>query len=297
MLGSQAVLPKFLTSSTQKWQQSSQQSPQSVLCGQLVEDPFNHLRVSIQSTGHKIKNATISEENECLLVKQIARLCLFKLNMPVDGTLEAILNFKCDRSNRTNSAGIYIALACKESETVKYIYIQTSFETQDNLQTMTINLDSTIINARLYEIGVFYEGNFDSTDSRPLFYICNIVIKPKHEFVNSWNIDSVRAIQRQAGSNIEKRLAWKWSGSRDMWPADLPWSNTTGPFSKFVIYVDGKELDESFCTEFPFRQDDPPGQRILDDSDDVEIIVKGALFGGRTVSSSPIRMRKEDIAY
>lgn len=91
-------------------------------------------------------------------------------------------------------------------------------------------------------------------------------------------------------------MGWTWVGSCYNKPRsiDLPWSNATGPFSHFVVVVGGKEIGEAYCNEFPLQKSDFD---LIEAGGDVEVVIRGTLFGGGEVSSIPILLGGQAIAF
>ena len=216
---------------------------------------------------------------------------LFDLDMPADGTLIARVCCK-----RTTDSKIL------EKAGLWFVYINSSKETCDkaieippDASAKSYDIPISVPhreslgseNARLKEFGVFCSGPATTTSSfqLPMLEIFNMTIAPQFEHFKGRSIVDIHVSERKSGQHKDRRLAWNWCYPRHLWPADMPWSQTTGCFERFYVEIGGKLIGEVCCTELPLREQDFRG---LEGEDEVGVTVKGIYFGGGCAEQSDI---------
>ena len=262
-----------------------------MLYGELPDEPRSGLIVKSKMIGMDKKNTSFNSSGPRSLGGRRHRLCLFKLNMPADGSLAATIIFKCLGVSTDVESGFYMGYNNSDSERLGYIHAGIASPRQNKVQDKTIMLSFPTAKSRLVEFGVYCLDLIEDPKPLALCQILSLVIKPRNQVDSSWTIDDVRVLERGNCSNPDKRLAWKWSGSDKSNPACLPWSKTTGPFSYFDVTVDRKELGRAYCTEFPIHREDFDGCN----DKGVEVVIRGRLFGGSGVASLPIQLSKDEL--
>lgn len=208
--------------------------------------------------------------------KSMHRLRLYKLAMDAGEAHLVSVNYSRPRISRSVQVGFYIAYAPK-------LLPSTDLEYNDHEMPYGSSADSTIrttLNAKapgtqLVELGVYCSGILESSAPLQLLAMTRLSIV-KMPFVKTggydYSINNLEIVQRGPAPHTQRRLAWEWQGCRDQWPAWLPWSATTGPFSHFTVSVDGRWLGVAHCLEFPLLDNDHV-------ESDVELHVRGHVFG------------------
>ena len=212
------------------------------------------------------------------------RLCLFKLNMPADGTLQATMKSKRDQANRSVNVGFYTAYRSDELQDLEYVDNQLYLESSQDSKVTVARLEAKSKEAQLVEFGVYCKAPIEASEPLRLIGIESLIIKPIYNTVPAFAIHRIATIQRGEAPEVQKRLTWDWQGSSDCWPDGMPWSKTTGPFSHFIVLCNGREVGKAHCLEFPLSWDD---LNISKEGDEVEVTIDGYLFGGGKISSLP----------
>jgi len=114
-------------------------------------------------------------------------------------------------------------------------------------------------------------------------------------------ITDLRVITRGAEPYRQKRLVWDLHSNRvPVQEGGLPYSETTGPFSHFLVSVDGRCVGRAYACEFPLRREDfgeveSGNHEEGREEEKGEVIVKGVLFGGREVVARGVRIGVRDV--
>ena len=280
-LGSQAILPRVSP-------QPKSEVSEPILYSELQDSPNPHLLVGVKpsrTSGNEPDNSITGAENVIGHKHTTLRLCLFKTDIATHSELEAAVSYKRSHSSGgTLSMGFYTAFLPEDSDDIGYANYKISPDGSHKEQTKLFALDSMGRNARIVEFGIYSISILNTAHSSGLLALYNLRIRPRRAAGKIWSIRDLKMVQRRAGPNSERRLTWKWDGTKEHWPVDLPWSNTTGPFSVFTIMMGDEELGQAHCTEFPIR----PGDHVCQSEGgaSIDLTVKGRLFGGDWVSSS-----------
>ena len=162
------------------------------------------------------------------------------------------------------------------------------------VHAVVLDLGARDDRCRIVEIGVFYE---DVTDPRPegeFLRLYSLVIRPKAFRDVDWRIFNVKKIERRAGDHVSHRLSWEWQGSTTHWPAGLPWSDTTGPFSFFTIFIGGENTGRAYSLEFPIIAKDIE-HWTAGSEECIDVVVTGQIFGGKSIASDTFFFLKHDL--
>ena len=272
-LGSQAPLPQL-------WQRQQKAADLKLLAELQVDgSPFLH----VDLIAPMISDLSYSNQDPHLS-PTFASLCLFKLDLTTGSGLTAEVRFQpCPSALPKLVVGFYTKAILQDSTTVEDAEYELSCGENHELQSLSFAVDKTQPNARIVEIGLYCKLNPDCQQSGGVLDLYSLTIRPKLDARNNYRVDDIRICHRKSGSNSERRVAWTWKGSKDHWPAGLPWSDMTGPFSVFSVVAKGEELGQAHCSEFPLRPLD--FEKIGAGAVDFEI--KGHLFGGGEVFSAP----------
>lgn len=285
-----AVVPPTLTLSSNLSKLSASEHAQLEMIGSLEDWPENYLAIALR---RRCSVDPTTTKIPCITDTVTVRLCLFNINMTVNVGLKAKIRFRHERSSLGTIAGFYLAYKIENQKELLVEHTKTSFQEQDQVEELHLNVVSTNERARLVEVGTFCELTHLTQNSMPLLRIYNLTIKPDINEVGNWHISDIRVRQRGIDGDVEKRLTWAWAGDRTEWSDDLPWSSRgTGPFSRFVIFMDGKEIGDAYCQEFPLRRDDFDE---IGQADAVNINIQGIMFGGGSITSSNVEIRKADL--
>ncbi len=221
------------------------------------------------------------------------QLCLFKLSMPADGALQAVLRFGKPHVAGSAKVGLFAAYTVTGEQDLVYRYSEIPHNVSRDSHRMSLDYQGDGI--CLVELGVYCERLVDVFQPLQLLRIERLVISPDHRQLDrDFAIYGIHAIQRGKGLDTERRLAWRWRGADDKWPEWLPWSKTTGPFSHFTISVQRREVGKAYCLEFPIRAEDIA--ECEGSGESVEVRISGTLFGGQEILSLPVMISINNIA-
>ena len=289
MLGSQAILPM---------PDPCPSTSDGKLIQSLIETSANRPSLLLKLRCSKADSPIMEkagDENQAHLRfgHTTLRTALFRVNMPRDRDMVAVVDFQSFLSSSSCTTGIYTKT--EFFEPVRHEYEDHALSSDQSLASFSIYLktDSYFRHSRLVEIGLYFDGVRDHGQDREILLLYSLVIKPNVELRQQYEISDIIRIHRQAGSHRDKRLTWEFRGSRSMWPTELPWSDTTGPFSVFSIKVAGSEVGEAHSLEFPLRESDFLG--LVGPGVGVEITVTGHYYGGGSVSASRLFGNKDDL--
>lgn len=273
-----------------EWQRASTLTAVRVIYGELTDIPSRGLTLQTKWLG-KLREPQASSID--IPTEQVSRLCLFKVNMSADGSLEAHIMHKGDVMYVHADMGIYCAYRSPISDVLEYHQAPVDSRSYDLVDTV-IALKSRTADARLVELGVYCSASLEILHPVTLRQITNVTIRPKEQpraESIEWKIVNPHVIERGHARNRQKRLAWELreQNGRGSGPAHgLPWSKTTGPFSYFTVCSQERELGRAYCSEFCLQEDDFGKAEQNDQDAEVEVIVRGRLFGGGEVSSDPV---------
>lgn len=298
-LGSQAILPHLLSMSAQAWEAAKQNGARQVLYGQ-----YEHGGVSIRlgtaglsgkfQDGDLMAASTIDSSN-----LTTSRLCLFKVSMVGDGSLQASITYQMVTTRISCAVGIYTAYKNAHMEELEYRHHHISSARGSDAagagerklkQTEVIQLQAEGADAHLVEIGIFCQSMDYGPRSYSVLHLTSLIIKPQSAKNLGFTIDDLRMVKRGKAPYIETRLAWTCGADHTVWPVELPWSATTGPFSRFTIMLDEENIGSAYCLEFPARQED------CRETDQVQAWIVGHLFDGETVKSVKMTLLRRNLS-
>ena len=143
-------------------------------------------------------------------------LCLLKLNMPADGTLEGIVTAGEPTLLQANW-GFYTVFTRPSSQGLDCNF--WPYGKFGRLEHISIALKSERAHSRLVELGVYCKG-LQSNNVGPLelCHILNITIRPRDPVPLVWNIIDIQVAEPANASAAQKRLTWALSGMRDSKP-------------------------------------------------------------------------------
>lgn len=220
---------------------------------------------------------------------QMTILCLYKLGMPADGTLEATIEIQGSLFEDGIASGIYLSYLDRTSGDLAY----TTWDLRPNEHVLD-RIPIEYENSDLVELGVYMDNGYDHSTPEVLMEISRIVIKPKQATAPVYVINDLHIKGLGTRPQLQKRVAWSWETmaqeDQGTWPEEMPWSRTTGPFSSFTVYVGAKAIGSAYCLEFPLKNDDVEGQ-----GDEVVINVVGHVFGAGEVNSPSITVPRTNI--
>ena len=263
--------------------------------GELENSSTPHLRIMTKMLSH-LPEDIIDRRRHRLQHSQpteMMRLQLFKLNMPADDTLEAHIKYECNQTCRLMDIGFFTTNEtqkpiCLEDKNNRLVYTGA-----DEPCEIRFSLQSDNPEARVVGLGVYCTGPFRSNETLSLITVLSMTIKSKAITDGAFNLGDIRVVERGKSPKMEKRLAWSWRGSREGSVEGVPWSGTTGPFSHFVVHIDGKEVGVAYCLEFPLREGDCDLSRAK--SIMIQARIEGVLFDGGRIQSSATMIPLEEL--
>lgn len=138
-----------------------------------------------------------------------------------------------------------------------------------------------------------------------LMTIQHIAIAPASAIPKSSDhrITNLRIATRGADPCAQKRLVWEFLSKSHTVRDGLPYSKTTGPFSHFLVSVNGKYIGRAYACEFPLRREDfgeveSENEKAGhgEEDEEMEVTVEGILFGGGKVLGERIRIGVGDVS-
>lgn len=277
-LGSQAVLPHLLP---------TPEPSNRFMYAELPNRALQGLMIRVKMPGAQCTKQNLSN-------RKTLRLCLYKLNMPANGSLEVAVDYTFMQKRGQATVGFYTAYKTPSTSTLDYQDSIIGYPYPGKTEHTSINITSETIGSRLVELGVYCTGHNGMVKHDKLLRVFNVTIQPKAQAQTVWSINNVQVLDRIHAEGFQRRLVWSWSGSTDSWPDDLPWSKTTGPFSRFVVCFGGIEIGEAHCNEFVLQSSD---FEKCEAGREVEVVIRGIYFDGNNFSSLPVRICLEQPKY
>ncbi|KAL8702504.1 MAG: hypothetical protein Q9201_004319 [Fulgogasparrea decipioides] len=293
-LSSQDPLPNLWPLSAKEWEEIDEGPITRVLFGELNPGPSPSLKIWTKLAGcyeaeEKSPDHSVSPTAQAPFT---ARLRLYKLKMPADGSLEAAIDVEIKRDSDDIICGISLTYLDITSQQTVEVRHTLSRHRQFAKAVTRIPVQNSY--GLLVELGIFMTGDVKMSTSLLLMEIARIVIKPKLPLTTAYQIQDIHTMERSRHSETQKRIVWSWVGDAqqdgEIWPEGMPWSRTTGPFSSFTIYLAGKAIGQAHCLEFLMKDKDV---ETLGDKITVEVV--GNLFGGGHVNSPSITALRKDL--
>lgn len=284
-LGSQNVLPQLLPVSAPLWEDMSQMPPVGVIYGELEYDTRPYLKIMTKMLGTPLEDVNDRMyQSQHSQGTQITSLRLFKLNMPANGSLVGSIEYECHQDSQAIIKGFFVALEFDKRNGLKYEYYPVAIAQHEKPCTLKFNIQSNTSNARLVEIGAYCARQIMNHQALTLIKIFSITIKRKTAARDNPTVVDIHIIERGKLPNQEKRLVWNWQGSEEASGSGVPWSPTTGPFSHFIVGINGRAAGVAHCLEFPLREEDYCllGKKQTQ----IEIHIQGVLFDGSRCDSA-----------
>ena len=261
-----------------------------LLCVRVIHKACQEVELRRQEAG-KPDDALVPKEEP-------THLCLFKLNMPGDGSLCANAHFAC--SNVSGTIGFYSAYQGPNRARLGFKYhavlpgnlpAAESRSLLDSSNTASIRLRGPAPEYQLVEFGVFCQGCSLGKASQVVMMVQSIGIASFVELDHNFHVVNISVAQQKKNTDAEMQLTWQWEGNEDRWPEGLPWSKTTGPFSHFAIFIDGEDVGTAHSLKFPLREEG------FGRSEEKRVVVSidGHLFGGGTIASSPMTFLRNEL--
>lgn len=262
---------------------------------QMIEGSLRGLVIKTKLLG-KLGESNASSAD--LSTSPFSRLCLYKLNMSADDSLEAHIVHTGGETDPQVEEGLYCAYKNPLSNEVEYC--QSSIQNCiDGQAEMAIAIKSKAPGARLVEMGFYLSGPLEISQPIILCQLLNVTIKAKqHPKVerDERKIKNLRVIERGPTENPQRRLTWDLEEPSVGGPAPstgLPCSKTTGPFSHFIVSTKKRELGKAHCMEFCLWESDFKDAKQDTQEFEVELIVRGILFGGGAIESAPTKIASD----
>ena len=294
-LGSQAVQPHILPVSASDIEAMRSGPETRILYAEPPSAKTSGLTIRTKILGHDDHAPNLGRDPA---TKSLCRLCVFKVNMLADGTLEATFKFRAGSKRGQALIGFYTIYASQSSHELECKNNIIHYPSPDKVEHKTINISNDTPDSRLIELGVFCEGHNGIARHEKLLEIFDITVKSKNLPKVRWIIDDLHVTSHSNPETTQKRLKWRWTGPSDFVQSELlPWSKTTGPFSHFVISIAGAVVGEAYCHEFPLRDadfDKVQGDKTPRKEGRVEVLIQGVLFGGGSVRSEAMMISREE---
>lgn len=212
-------------------------------------------------------------------------LPLFELDMPADGSLRLSISSRHLLQLPDAAASFYL----KFSSGTKLLKL----EEKDNLQSTEAILhlgSGREALGRLCEIGVHLQAPPLRPHPVQILEVQEIRIVPRSapSQINC-GIHNVRVETRRQWKSEHRRLCWMYQAADPsrLMLLDMPYSDITGPFSHFLVRIDGLHVGRAYALEYVVPQslgDELAGR-------EVEVEVTGIGFDGRTLAHKHARLR------
>jgi hypothetical protein len=211
---------------------------------------------------------------------------LYKLNMAVNNGLK--LRATCRNLMSTNMGAVpclYLKFnKMKKSQRLPIEYMEGSCTIEAMIATPSCRGEDV----RLIEIGVHFSG-VSGEGIVDILELYSISITPSKYYSGSFkhNIRDIRTERRGDGENRHVRLCWSYTDCANERTSGVPYSEVTGPFSHFLVGIDGTPVGRAYALECILSNEvtDETGKALV-----VEVI--GVGFDGRNVArqTSTLRM-------
>ena len=283
-LGAQGILPRLLPMSWPQWEKATQQQPQRVLYGEYCKSGETLLIIytkilGIQLPGECEQAQLVSHSGSAF--ERPLHLRLFKLSMPMSIPLTARIWHTRELESKYAEVGVYVVFQSLSTKDVHHVYHNLQYiSNREGMTEAWIDLVEQDQGNHLVEIGVYYRGKLDSPKPLELLAVSRLSILPTTVVKVAgldFEIVDLRIIERGEAPYAHRRLVWDIRGSEEQWPESIPWSNITGPFSHFNVLANGRELGQSYCKEFPLREED--FETTAGVGGEVVINIQGTCFG------------------
>ncbi|KAL6707074.1 hypothetical protein ACN47E_004826 [Coniothyrium glycines] len=256
-LGSQSVLPSCTPNANQ---------PESNILTSRLEDQSDHTQLVIEAQ----RRLTPGQDSDTY------QLPLFKLHMPIDSPLRLT---STARNLNERDSGMEVSIYIRGDDSIQL----SSFSPADDVQSIEALISTSTLNGHIQEIGIQLHGPLISQrNPSRLLEVMEICIQPQsaQRSTNFCTIHSL-CIQRRQDLAI---ISWHYDcprGTAATGPG-IPYSNSTGPFAYFCVYVDGLSLGRAYTVEMimPAMLSDQYSEGKLD------VKVDGFAFDGRRIATA-----------
>jgi hypothetical protein len=213
-------------------------------------------------------------------------LTLYKLDMPVDGSLRLSITYRSLVKATTGAIlSLYIQSTCSKQPQLISIPEDKGVCTIETKLDTYSRVGST---SRVEELG-FHFGGSVGEGIIPLLELYSILIIPDEHLKvpQKHSIHSIHAKHCGEGENRHTRLCWNYTEAPEARMHGMPYSNITGAFSHFVVNVDGTRVGRAYALEFIVEES--LVETVTDQEVAVEII--GVGFDGRNLACKSTTLR------
>jgi hypothetical protein len=173
---------------------------------------------------------------------------LYKLNMAANGNLK--LRAIC-RNLTTTSLGAVPCLYLKFNEMKEPQRLPVDHsEGLNTVETVIVTPSHRGEHPRLTEIGVYFSGASDTGIVDVLeIYSISIMSSAHRNTKATYSIHNVHLEYRGDGENRHVRLCWQYNDRADQRTSGVPYGELTGPFSHFLVGIDGTLVGRAYTLE------------------------------------------------
>jgi len=236
-LSSQSVLPHMATTSVRDGDVDNGVN----ILSQRLEDTMGntHLEIEAHSTSPLEDKTTQIYERW---------LPLFKLAMPADGALELTIAYKGLVGLPMASVSFYLRF----SNRTRFLTAKKTGEMQFHRTSVCLD-DEVAYHAQLEELGLHVRAPHLGERTMRILEVHKISIVPRITELMSRHasLDNVRLERGGEGETEHHRLCWTYydRSEEGTQVPGMPYSKVTGPFSYFVINIDGIDMDRVYALE------------------------------------------------
>lgn len=237
---------------------------------------------------HHIRNAddAVTEHPNCWVP-------LYKLDMPANGTRRIVVTCRHVAAGLSVKTSFYLKFSDSGGRPPQNLQL-LSIDKSGDICTITAQIeapariDTSVEDVRLEELGFLLQG-YNGMGSAPIVEVFSISIVPVDSLRISTapTIDNIRIESREQGEIEHMRLCWDYVAGREVRHVEMPHSEITGPFSHFILRIDGLQVGRAYALEYVLNNNLAKGLA----GKDVAIKVTGVGFDGRKLANTTTTLR------
>ncbi|KAF2734863.1 hypothetical protein EJ04DRAFT_492658 [Polyplosphaeria fusca] len=218
------------------------------------------------------RNVALSENEHAV---SECHLTIFDVDMPADGSLHCKITYR-RVAKEEFAASFYL----KYEDRTAILPWSPGRE----LKVLEADIRSREPSSRLKEFGVTLQSKQLGKERLRIAEVTEVCIAPKHMFSKErmCNIHDVYIRRQGDGETRHWRLFWSYTDEEgeDSQQMSIPYSNITGPFSYFLIIVEGRTLGRAYGLEYVVPDS------ALKEHTGVAVSIVGVGFDGRHLTTA-----------
>jgi hypothetical protein len=218
-------------------------------------------------------------------------IALYRFDMPADCSLRLTIKYRCLLKNMVDvGPSLYLKFTDHKQQ---LLLLNNESEDIRTLETR-VGTPSPVgnITTRFKELGIDLQS-LHSTTRVPILEIYSISIVPDehHNNLHQHHIHGIHAVHLGEGENKHVRLRWEYAVNSKGSANGMPYSPQTGPFSHFVVRIEGVQAGRAYALEHIV------GSQLANAlaNKEVEVKITGIGFDGQQLAcqETTIRMDSE----